>query len=249
MLELFNVSKTYDGGKSFVVKDVSLTIQDGETVVLLGTSGSGKSTLLGMLNRLIEPSSGTIYMDQKAIALLDPVALRRSIGCVFQDSCLLPHWTIEDNVATVLRLIGMERPERLQRAHALLDQVKLAPQIFAKRFPCQLSGGQQQRVNVARALANHPNYLLMDEPFSALDVITRLSLQQDILQLKKHLKKTIIFVTHDIAEAFMLADKLVIMQAGTIDQVGSPAEVFAAPATPFVANLLSHLSPLQGPAA
>lgn len=237
MLQLLNVSKTYAGEDRPIIQNIAFSIPDGETIVLLGSSGAGKSTLLGMLNGVITPSHGTIYLDQQDISTLDAVALRRSIGCVFQHSCLMPHWTVEDNIATVLRLAGVSKAIRIRRAHELLDFIQLDPKLYAKRWPSQLSGGQQQRVNVARALANDPQYLLMDEPFSALDAVTRLSLQSEVLRLKQQLQKTIVFVTHDLSEAFYLADRLVVMQAGQVVQIGTVQELNARPC-PALAQLL-----------
>ncbi len=225
MIELINVTKAYSNETGPVLENVSLKIGDGEILVLFGPSGSGKSTLLNLLNGSIHPSNGEIYLNQQNIKQINPIELRRSMGYVFQQNCLMPHWNIEENVATVLRLIGMPKNQRLKRAHELLGLVQLDPQIYAQRFPAQLSGGQQQRVNVARALANDPQYILMDEPFSALDSVNRVNLQEEILRLKKQLNKTIIFVTHDNAEAYRLADRLVILKKGKIAKIGTSQEI------------------------
>lgn len=239
MIELQNVSKSYDGGESFVVDNISLTIQEGEIIILLGSSGCGKTTTLKMINRLIEPTSGLLKLDGVSIIDQDPVQLRRSIGYVFQGVGLFPHMSVEDNVAIVLRLMGEPLKKRLDRAHELLDLVGLNPEEYATRSVVELSGGQQQRVGVARALANHPKYLLMDEPFGALDAITRDTLQREILRLNQELHKTIIFVTHDISEAFRLADRIVVMEGGHIQQIGTQEELTKDPANDFVRDLIA----------
>lgn len=238
MIELINLSKSFDSGNSYVVDNISLHIETGETLVLLGSSGCGKTTTLKMINRLIEPSSGIIKVDDSNIMTADPVNLRRTMGYVFQQVGLFPHMTIEENISIVLRLQGKTKSIRVKRAHALLELINLSPQEYAKRFPEELSGGQQQRVGVARALAADPAYLLMDEPFGALDAITRNELQDELLRLKEDLKKTIIFVTHDIAEAVKLADRIAVMHAGHIEQVGTATEITQNPATEFVAQLI-----------
>lgn len=238
MIELINLSKSFDDGDSYVVDNISLYIETGETLVLLGSSGCGKTTTLKMINRLIEPSSGIIKVDDSNVMAADPVELRRAMGYVFQQVGLFPHMTIEENISIVLRLQGKAKSLRVKRAHELLELINLSPQEYAKRFPEELSGGQQQRVGVARALAADPAYLLMDEPFGALDAITRNELQDELLRLKENLKKTIIFVTHDIAEAVKLADRIAVMHAGHIEQVGTPTEITQNPATEFVAQLI-----------
>jgi osmoprotectant transport system ATP-binding protein len=196
-----------------------------------------------MINRLIEPSSGRIEVDGRNVLEQDPVLLRRSIGYVFQGIGLFPHMTVAENVGIVLRLLGHGKRQRRQRADDLLSLVELAPSQFADRLPAELSGGQQQRVGVARALAADPKYLLMDEPFGALDALTRLTLQQELLNLKKRLAKTIVFVTHDIAEALTLADRIAVMHGGSIEQIGPPSDLVERPASPFVRDLFA------GPAA
>ena len=208
MISLKHVSKTFDDGQHFAINNVSLDIHDGETLVLLGSSGCGKTTLLKLTNRLLDLTGGTIEVDGKDIAGRDPIALRRSIGYVFQGIGLFPHMTVEENVAMVLRLIGWSYQKRRERAHELLRIIGLDPETYAGRFPEELSGGQQQRVGVGRALAANPAYLLMDEPFGALDALTRDSLQQELLTLKLKLNKTIVFVTHDIFEALTLGDRI-----------------------------------------
>lgn len=237
MIVIRNLYKSFNDGANYVVEDVSLEVAEGETVVLLGSSGSGKTTTMKMINRLIDPSSGTIEVDGRNVMEQDPVELRRSIGYVFQGIGLFPHMTIEDNVAIVLRLLGRSSSERRQRAHELLELVQLDPAEYAQRMPGELSGGQQQRIGVARALAADPAYMLMDEPFGALDALTRDTLQQEVLKLKERLRKTIVFVTHDIFEALALADRVAIMHEGRLEQVGTQEEILGNPATPFVREL------------
>ena len=206
--------------------------------MLVGSSGSGKTTLLRMINRMVDPTSGSIEIDGENINSLAPVKLRRGIGYVMQNSGLLPHRTVIDNVATVPLLRGT--PKRQARADALtlLDTVGL-DRSLADRYPSQLSGGQQQRVGVARGLAVDPNILLMDEPFGAVDPIVRAELQEELLRLQKELDKTVVFVTHDIEEAFLLGDQIVILrEGGHIAQVGSPADILANPADEFVASFV-----------
>jgi len=238
MIVLRDVWKSFDGGKTFVVKGVSLEVAKGETLVLLGSSGSGKTTTLKMINRLIEPTRGTIEVDGRNVKEIDPIELRRSIGYVFQGIGLFPHMTVAENVSIPLRLLGRPKNERRKRAEELLALVGLDPKVFADRYPDELSGGQQQRVGVARALAADPEYLLMDEPFGALDAVTRDALQQELLRLKEKLRKTIVFVTHDIFEAFLLADRIAVMHEGRVEQVGTREELMRKPATEFVRSLL-----------
>jgi len=237
MIVLDNISKTFDDGASWAVNGVSLTVAEDETLVLLGSSGCGKTTTLKMINRLVEPSDGSITVDGRGILEQNVIDLRRSIGYVFQGIGLLPHLTVRDNVAISLRLLGKPARERRERADALLEMMDLAPGEYGGQFPAQLSGGQQQRVGVARALAADPTYLLMDEPFGALDALTRDMLQQELLKLKRRIRKTIIFVTHDIFEALTLADRIAVMHAGRIEQVGSPDDILREPATEFVRDL------------
>ncbi len=237
MIELRGLSKSYDGGAVFAVKDVSLTVKDGKTLVLLGSSGSGKTTVLKMINRLVEPTSGSIAVDGRDVARQEIVALRRSIGYVFQGVGLFPHMTVEENVAVGLRLLGRPEDRRLERARELLELVELPPELYARRFPSELSGGQAQRVGVARALATDPKHLLMDEPFGALDEVTRATLRGALKALRARLGKTIIFVTHDIFEALDLGDVIGVMHNGALQQVGPGAELIRSPATPFVERL------------
>ncbi|MGB2937095.1 MAG: ATP-binding cassette domain-containing protein [Phycisphaerae bacterium] len=239
MIVLSDVSKSYDGGKTFAVQGVSLQVAEGETLVLLGSSGCGKTTTLKMINRLIEPTGGTIEIDGTNVLDRDPIELRRSIGYVFQGIGLFPHMTVRQNVEIVPRLLGWPVERRRRRAWELVELVGLDPDFFADRYPDELSGGQQQRVGVARALAADPAYLLMDEPFGAVDAITRDALQQELLSLKSRLGKTIVFVTHDIFEALTLANRIAVLHDGRLEQVGTKKEVLTRPVSPFVQDLFS----------
>ncbi len=239
MIRLRHVSKTFDDGRSYAVKDLSFHVDKGETLVLLGSSGCGKTTTLKMMNRLIEASSGTIVVNGSDIKDQEPVALRRRMGYVFQEIGLFTHMTIEENVAMVLRLLGWSADNQRKRSHELMALVGLPPEVYAGRFPDELSGGQQQRAGVARALAADPPYLLMDEPFGALDALTRETLQQELINLTKELKKTIVFVTHDIFEALLLGDRIAILHRGMLQQIGTKQEILARPATEFVRDLFA----------
>ncbi len=237
MIQFDSVSKRYPGG-SVAVSDFSLTVPSHRTVVLVGSSGSGKTTLLRMINRMVEPSSGTVSIDGDDVRATDAVQLRRSIGYVLQEGGLLPHRTVVDNIATVPILRGTARRQARDDALGLMARVGLDPAL-ASRYPTQLSGGQQQRVGVARALASDPNILLMDEPFGAVDPIVRRELQDELLRLQAELGKTIVFVTHDVEEAFRLGDEVVVLrERGQIAQHGTPAEILAAPADAFVADFI-----------
>lgn len=238
MITLDQVSKSYDG-VSRIVNNLSFEVLEGEILMLLGSSGCGKSTILKMINRLIDPTEGRIYLDGKDIQQQDPIELRRSIGYVFQGIGLFPHLSIRENISMVPRLIGWPEDRINNRYRELLELVQLSPEIHADRFPDELSGGQQQRVAVARALAADPAYLLMDEPFGALDAITRDSLQQEFLELKQRLNKTIIFVTHDIVEAVILGDRIAILHEGQLEQIGTSEEILENPATDFVRELFA----------
>ena len=239
MIRLKEVSKSFDGGRSYAVKELSLDVYGGETMVLLGSSGCGKTTTLKMINRLIEPTGGLIEVGRQDVATQDPVFLRRSIGYVFQEIGLFPHMTIEQNIGIVPKLLGWDKDRCRARTLEMIELMDLDPNAFAARYPDELSGGQQQRVGVARALASDPDYLLMDEPFGALDALTRDTLQQELLSLKKRLKKTIIFVTHDIFEAVILGDRIAVLHEGNLEQVGTKEEVYDRPASRFVAELFS----------
>ncbi len=237
MIEFRGVTKTFPDGTT-AVDDFSLVIPSMKTTVLVGSSGSGKTTLLRMINRMVEPTSGAIEIDGESILDRDPVQLRRSIGYVMQNSGLLPHFKVIDNVATVPVLNGVSRKQARRDALELLDTVGLSRDL-ADRYPSQLSGGQQQRVGVARGLAANPHILLMDEPFGAVDPIVRADLQQETIRLQRDLDKTVVFVTHDIDEAFLLGDQVVILETGAkIAQVGSPTEIISNPASQFVADFI-----------
>ncbi len=237
MIEFHAVSKVFPDGTR-AVDDFSLTLPSHKTTVFVGSSGSGKTTLLRMINRMIDPSAGNILVDGTDIATLDPVKLRRSIGYVLQAAGLMPHRTVVDNIATVPLLNGVPKARARADARALLPTVGL-DDALAHRYPNQLSGGQQQRVGVARALASDPNILLMDEPFGAVDPIVRAELQQELNRLQRELGKTVVFVTHDIDEAFILADQVVILkQGGVVAQVGTPGQILAEPADDFVASFI-----------
>ncbi len=240
MISFSSASKSFDGGATHAVRSLSLIVETGETLVLLGSSGCGKTTTLKMVNRLVEADAGVIEVGNRNIRDLDILQLRRSIGYVFQGIGLFPHMTIEENVSVVLKLSGVPRVERHRKVMDLLELVELDPGDCAHQYPRQLSGGQQQRVGVARALATDPDYLLMDEPFGALDALTRDSLQQEVLQLKQQLDKTILFVTHDIFEALTLGDRIAVMHEGRLQQVGTPQEVVRHPATEFVKELFGR---------
>lgn len=237
MIEFRSVSKKFPDGTE-AVRDFSLVLPSRKTTVFVGSSGCGKTTLLRMINRMVEPTGGDVAIDDESVLDKDPVALRRSIGYVMQNSGLMPHFTVLRNVATVLRLNGTNKQEAHARARELLDTVGL-DQSLADRYPAQLSGGQQQRVGVARGLAADPNILLMDEPFGAVDPIVRADLQQELIRLQRELDKTVVFVTHDIDEAFLLGDQVVILDKGAeIIQVGSPSEIIENPANDFVAAFI-----------
>ena len=237
-IEFVGVTKRYPGASQAAVDTVNLTVPDGSLCMLLGTSGSGKTTLLRMVNRLIEPTSGEIRIDGSPNTAQDEIALRRSIGYVIQQVGLFPHMTIAENVRVVPSIEGKSKQEVDPRVNELLDLVGLPPKEFRDRFPRQLSGGQQQRVGLARALAADPALLLMDEPFGALDAITREHLQDELRRIQRDVHKTIIFVTHDVQEALKLGDQLVVMSDGHLIQAGPPTELLLHPATPFVARLL-----------
>lgn len=237
MIEFKSVSKKFEDG-TVAVEDFSLILPSHKTTVFVGSSGCGKTTLLRMVNRMVEPTSGQILIDDEDVASRDRVNLRRSIGYVLQSAGLLPHRKVVDNVATVPILNGTSKSEARAGALELLDKVGL-DRSLADRYPRQLSGGQQQRVGVARALASDPNILLMDEPFGAVDPIVRADLQAELNRLQSDLGKTVVFVTHDIDEAFTLGDQVVILaKGGLVSQVGTPAEILANPVDDFVASFV-----------
>ncbi|OLQ49215.1 glycine/betaine ABC transporter ATP-binding protein [Bacillus licheniformis] len=236
MLTLENVSKTYKGGKK-AVNNVNLKIAKGEFICFIGPSGCGKTTTMKMINRLIEPSAGKIFIEGENIMEQDPVELRRKIGYVIQQIGLFPHMTIQQNISLVPKLLRWPEHKRKERARELLKLVDMGPE-YLDRYPHELSGGQQQRIGVLRALAAEPPLILMDEPFGALDPITRDSLQEEFKKLQKTLHKTIVFVTHDMDEAIKLADRIVILKAGEIVQVGTPDDILRNPADEFVEEFI-----------
>lgn len=237
MIEFESVSKSYPGGAQ-AVNNFSLIVPSHRTVVLVGSSGSGKTTLLRMVNRMVDPTSGRVLIDGDDVRDRDPVALRRSIGYVLQSGGLLPHRTVLDNIATVPVLNRTPRRQARQAVVGLLERVGMDPAL-GSRYPSELSGGQQQRVGVARALASDPNILLMDEPFGAVDPIVRRELQDELRRLQTALGKTILFVTHDIDEAFRLGDEVVVLrEGGVIAQQGSPQEILSNPADEFVREFI-----------
>ena len=233
MIHYEKITKSYLPGVN-AVADFTLSVAAGELLAIIGPSGCGKTTVLKMLNRLVEPTSGRILLNGEDIRTLDPIALRRSMGYVIQQVGLFPHMSILDNIAVVPDILGWPAEKQRMRAYDLLNLIDMNPSEFAHRYPYQLSGGQQQRIGVLRALAADPAVILMDEPFGAVDPLTRTKLQQELKTLHTRLKKTILLVTHDIDEAFRPADRVLLMQGGRIVQVGTPAELLDRPATSFV---------------
>ena len=241
MIRLEHVTKTFPGAHTVrAVDDVSFEVAAGELCVLIGPSGSGKTTTMRMINRLEVPTAGRVIVDGRDISSLDVVALRRSIGYVIQQGGLFPHFTVADNVSIVPRLLGWPAEQRRRRAPELLALAALPPEHFANRYPRQLSGGQQQRVGVARALAADPPIVLMDEPFGAVDPIARKQLQRELRRIQAEVRKTIVFVTHDISEAFLLGERIVLMIDGRVVQNGTPADLLRRPADPFVTNFIGE---------
>jgi len=237
MIQLDRVTKRFPDG-TLAVDDLSFEVPTGEVLALLGTSGSGKTTTLRMINRLTEPTSGTISIDGSPIHLADVHRLRRGIGYVIQQAGLFPHRRVIDNITTVPRLLGWDRTRMRRRALELLELVGLDPAL-ANRYPAQLSGGQQQRVGVARALAADPPVLLMDEPFGAVDPIVRAQLQHEFVRLQRELRKTVVFVTHDVDEAIVVGNRVAVLRTGgVLAQIGPPVEVLAHPVDEFVAGFM-----------
>ncbi|KUL60488.1 ABC transporter ATP-binding protein [Streptomyces sp. NRRL S-1521] len=237
MIRFEHVTKRYADGTT-AVDDLSFEVAEGELVTLVGPSGCGKTTTMKMVNRLVEPSEGRIYVDGDDISGIDPVQLRRRIGYVIQQVGLFPHKTVLENTATVPHLLGVKRGKARERAAELLDLVGLDPAVFGDRYPEQLSGGQRQRVGVARALAADPPVLLMDEPFGAVDPVVREHLQNEFLRLQQSVRKTVLFVTHDIEEAVRLGDRIAVYGQGRIEQFDTPSTVLGAPATEYVADFV-----------
>lgn len=232
MIEFKNIKKSYKN--SIVLEDFNLKIDKGNLVVLIGSSGCGKTTLLKMINRLIEPTSGDIFVDGKNNKDVDPIELRRSIGYVIQQTGLFPHMTVKENIEIIPKLMGRSQEEIDKKTVELFNMVGLDPEKYSDRYPVELSGGQQQRVGVARAFATDAEIILMDEPFSALDPITRTELQEQLFNIQKEYKKTIVFVTHDMDEALNLADKICILKDGKILQYDTPENILKNPAGEYV---------------
>ncbi|WP_067618313.1 ABC transporter ATP-binding protein [Alicyclobacillus acidiphilus] len=243
VIQFVDVEKAY--GDTPIVSGLNLSVQKGNLVTLIGPSGCGKTTTLKMINRLIEPTRGTILVGGEDTRQVNPVLLRRKIGYVIQQIGLFPHMTIEDNIGLVPKLKGVAREAYRKRADELLDLVGLDPRVYGKRYPRELSGGQQQRIGVARALAADPEIILMDEPFSALDPISREQLQDELLKLQAQLKKTIVFVTHDMDEALKIADQIVLMQHGQVVQTGTPEQILRHPKNDFVREFVGEKRFLQ----
>ena len=232
MIEVKNLTKLIDG--NVIVNDISFSVSKGETFVLLGTSGCGKTTTLKMINRLIEPTSGEIFINNKNVKEEVPENLRRNIGYVIQNAGLFPHYTVGENISIVPNLLKWEKEKTKKRVYELMELVGLAPDEFINRFPHELSGGQKQRVGIARALAVDSPIILLDEPFGALDQITRTQIRKEFKNLESSLYKTIILVTHDVIEALELADRICLMNKGKIEQIGKAHELISSPANIFV---------------
>ena len=237
-LELRHVRKSYDGGRTHAVDDVSFTAAAGELVVLVGESGCGKTTTLKTINRLVEATGGQVLVDGEDIAATDPVELRRSIGYVFQGIGLFPHMSVARNVGIIPTLLGWDRGRISHRVSELLDLVHLDPDEYGARMPSELSGGQRQRVGFARALAAGPSLMLLDEPFGALDPITREELRTEFGHLQRQLDLTAVLVTHDMTEALLMGDRIIVMRDGSILRQGSPDEMMRDPGDPYVARLM-----------
>ena len=238
IIQYDSVCKKFMGSGKMAVDHVSARIEKGEFITILGSSGCGKTTLLKLTNRLYDPDAGKIFVDGEDIGAADPVALRRRLGYVIQQVGLFPHMTVRDNITVIPQLMKWDKKRMDERADELLTLVGLAPGEFRSRYPHQLSGGQQQRVGLARALVLDPEILLMDEPFGAIDAITRLHLQSELMRIQKGLGKTILFVTHDINEAFRLGSRVMVMNEGKLLQFDTPAEIVRNPADSFVRSLI-----------
>jgi len=239
LIRLENITKQYPGTADAAVNNLTMDVHRGEVLVLVGPSGCGKSTTLRLINRLIEPSSGRIFLNGEDVTTMNPSLLRRKIGYVIQQVGLFPHRTIAENIATVPKLLNWDKDKISARVDELLDLVGMDPEVYRNRYPKELSGGQAQRVGVARALAADPDVLLMDEPFGAIDPITRDRLQNEFLRLQQDLKKTIVFVTHDIDEAIKMGNRIAILrEQSEIAQLDTPEAILADPADEFVENFL-----------
>lgn len=237
MIRFENVTKRFPDGTE-ALKDISLVLPTNELTAIIGPSGCGKTTLMKMINKLEKPTEGSVFIDEKPINGMDEVQLRRSIGYVIQRIGLFPHMTISDNVALVPKLLDWTKDKKEERVRELLQLVGLDPEVYMERYPLELSGGQQQRVGVVRALAGDPNIVLMDEPFSALDPISREQLQDELRNLQQTINKTIVFVTHDMDEALKIADSVILMRDGQVEQVGTPQQLIDNPANEFVRSFI-----------
>lgn len=239
MIKFKNVEKRFGTGTN-VLKNVNINFKEGEINVLIGPSGCGKTTTMKLVNRLIEQTEGSILIDEQDIKMFNPISLRRKTGYVIQDIGLFPHMTIFENVSIILKLLKWDKTAIKNRVRELLNMVNLDPDIYLNRYPSELSGGQQQRIGVIRALAAEPPTILMDEPFSALDPISREELQEELKKLQKEIKKTIIFVTHDMDEALKIADQIILMNEGEVVQIGPPDELLQNPKSPFVRDFIGE---------
>ncbi len=239
VIQLKGIHKVYDDGFQ-ALQDINLTFEEGKINVLIGPSGCGKTTTMKLLNRLTDYTEGQILIDGKNIQQINPIELRRQMGYVIQNIGLFPHMTIFDNVATVPKLLKWDKQKIKQRVDELLRMVNLDPEVYRDRYPSELSGGQQQRIGVIRALAAEPSTILMDEPFSALDPISREQLQEELVRLQQEINKTIVFVTHDMDEAIKIADQIIIMKSGQVVQKGSPQEILANPTNDFVKEFIGE---------
>jgi len=239
MIELKNVQKSYDGGATLAVADTSLTIERGEFLGLIGASGCGKTTTLKMINRLEEPSSGEILVNGRNVLDQNPEQLRRNIGYVFQGIGLFPHRTVAENVEAVPQLLQWSASDIRNRCEECMEMVGLPFDEYGGRSPSQLSGGQQQRIGVARALAARPEVVLMDEPFGALDPITRSELQEEFKSIQQNMELTVVMVTHDMTEALLLADRIAVMQEGVVLQIGTPKELLNNPSHDYVRDIVA----------
>jgi osmoprotectant transport system ATP-binding protein len=239
MIELQNVSKSYDAGSSFAVHETSFKLAKGELLALIGESGCGKTTTLKMINRLEDPSAGRILVGGTDVMQQNPQSLRRNIGYVFQGIGLFPHYTVAQNVASVPTLLQWDEARIDARVRATMELVSLPFNEYGERFPEQLSGGQQQRIGVARALAAEPDVILMDEPFGALDPVTRAELQEEFKQIQRKFDLTIVMVTHDMTEALLMADRIAVMKSGQILQIGTPTELINSPAHQYVEEIIA----------
>jgi osmoprotectant transport system ATP-binding protein len=245
MIRFENVTKRYNNANVDAVENLNLHIEEGEICMLVGSSGCGKTTTMKMINKLIKPTSGNIFIDGKSIENINSIALRLTIGYIIQDIGLFPHMTIAENIATVPVELGWDKGEIDARVDELLELMELDPKVYRNKKPRELSGGQKQRIGVARALAANPPIMLMDEPFGALDPITRGKLQDEFLKIQKKIRKTIVFVTHDIDEAIKMGDKIVVLKDGEILQLGTPAEILSDPVDDFVSELIGGNSSIK----